>query len=339
MCLYVIAAISGNTKKRVCAGKATTIAATAATIVAALSIIPLLTGLKVRTSRATNRVIDGCLRCLGGIGLDVRGCLFGGAVKLKRRFVGVGLLLDLGVLWLGGCAFRLPFPVATATAAATAATPATAALRSRSIPFAGRLPVLSMRLRSLMRVLGERLDLFAFNRRSGRLTLGPAIAVATATIAVAATIALLIAFDRHRLTAVADGVARSDRMFPDAYHDDAEAAAEFHALTDVDLVTAKSEAARSVMTAFVGAEAQASGSLWKRTASRTVTADADLSLALMRNLTDLRLMVADRLGIENDDDDGRGGDTGDRIVYWWLGETQERLVTALASDTFGAVER
>ena len=142
-----------------------------------------------------------------------------------------------------------------------------------------------------------------------------------------------------RLTAVADGVARSDRMFPDAYHDDAEAAAEFHALTDVDLVTAKSEAARSVMTAFVGAEAQASGSLWKRTASLTVTADADLSLALMRNLTDLRLMVADRLGIENDDDDGRGGDTGDRIVYWWLGETQERLVTALASDTFGAVER
>jgi hypothetical protein len=142
-----------------------------------------------------------------------------------------------------------------------------------------------------------------------------------------------------RLTAVADGVAGVDRMFPDAYRDDAEAAAEFHSLTDVDLVTAKSEAARSVMAAFVGAEEQASGSLWRRSASRTITADADLSLALMRNLTDLRLMIADRLGIESDDDDGSGGDTGDRIVYWWLGETQERLVTALTAGAFGAEDR
>lgn len=141
-----------------------------------------------------------------------------------------------------------------------------------------------------------------------------------------------------RLTALADGVAGTDRMFPDAYRDDEAAAAEFHALTDVDLVTAKSEAARTVMTAFAGAEAQTSGSLWKRTASRTVRADTELSLALMRNLTDLRLMVADRLGIESDDDDGSKGDTRDRIMYWWLGETQERLVTALAADVFGETE-
>jgi hypothetical protein len=138
-----------------------------------------------------------------------------------------------------------------------------------------------------------------------------------------------------RLTRLAAGTAGRDRMFPDAYRDDAEAAAEFHALTDVDLVTAKSEAARNVMDAFMAAEQEASGSRWRRATSRTVTTDAELALALMRNLTDLRLMVADRLGIENDDDDGSGGAAADRVVYWWLGETQELLVEALAADAFG----
>ena len=138
-----------------------------------------------------------------------------------------------------------------------------------------------------------------------------------------------------RLTSLADGVAGSHRLFPDAYHDDAEAAAEFHALTDVDLVTAKSEAARSVMDAFANAEEQTSGMRRKRNTTRVVTMPPELALAFLRNLTDLRLMVADRLGIETDGDDGRGGDTDDRIVYWWLGETQEVLVESLAAEAFG----
>jgi hypothetical protein len=142
-----------------------------------------------------------------------------------------------------------------------------------------------------------------------------------------------------RLTALADGGATRDRMFPDAYHDDPEAAAEFHAITDVDLVTAKSEAARSVMDAFMSAVEDSSGSLWRRGTSRTVTTDAALTLAMLRNLTDLRLMVADRLGIQNDDDDGSGGAAADRVVYWWLGETQELLVEALSAGGFGMPDR
>ncbi|GAB3802599.1 hypothetical protein GCM10028798_20130 [Humibacter antri] len=136
----------------------------------------------------------------------------------------------------------------------------------------------------------------------------------------------------ERLTSLATGAATRERMFPDAYHDDAEAA-EFHALTDVDLVTAKSEAARNVMDAFMAAEQESSGSRWKHARTRTVSADHELSIALLRNLTDLRLMVADRLGI-HDDDDGTGGAAADRVVYWWLGETQELLVEALAAGAF-----
>lgn len=143
----------------------------------------------------------------------------------------------------------------------------------------------------------------------------------------------LLAALADRLTGLADGDPAKGRLFPDAYHDDSEASAEFHALTDVDLVTAKSDAARGVMDAFLGSEENASGSRWKRSASRAAAFDEDASLGLLRNLTDLRILVADRLGIEHDGDLGSRGDASDRIVYWWLGETQERLVEAIAENS------
>lgn len=136
----------------------------------------------------------------------------------------------------------------------------------------------------------------------------------------------------ERLTSVADGDAAHDRMFPDAYPDDVEASIEFHALTDIDLVTAKSDAARAVMDAFIAAEPTVSTSSWRRASPRTVTCGPELALALLRNLTDLRLMVADRLGISDDGEPDGRGDPEDHIVYWWLGETQELLVEALGAS-------
>lgn len=137
-----------------------------------------------------------------------------------------------------------------------------------------------------------------------------------------------------RLRSVADGTIEKNRLFPDAYPDDREASAEFHAMTDVDLVTSKSDAARAVMTAFAEAELEPSGSRWRRTEARTVVFDADAAHVFMRNLTDLRLLLAGRLGIESDSDEGlRGpGHAMDRAQYWWLGETQERVVAALAAS-------
>jgi hypothetical protein len=141
----------------------------------------------------------------------------------------------------------------------------------------------------------------------------------------------LLATLSDRLSGLAGGETRTDRLFPDAYHDDTEANAEFHALTDVDLVTAKGDAARGVMSAFLEAEEEASGSLWKHAATRTATFGPDDAVRLLRNLTDLRIIVADRLGIERDGDDGANGDPADRMVYWWLGETQERLVESMST--------
>ncbi len=141
-----------------------------------------------------------------------------------------------------------------------------------------------------------------------------------------------------RLTSLADGRLSPNPLFPDAYRDDSEASAEFHALTDVDLVSAKSEGARGVMSAFAGEDREASAARWRRMLRRTATFDPTSAVGLLRNLTDLRLMVARRLGIEHDDDPGHAGRSfaRDRAVYWWLGETQELLVAAMEADALDA---
>ena len=141
-----------------------------------------------------------------------------------------------------------------------------------------------------------------------------------------------------RLRALADGNVVPSPLFPDAYDDDEEASAEFHSLTDVDLVSGKSEGARGVMDAFMDAEPQASGALWRGKETRTADFDDEQVHALLRNLTDLRLLLADRLAIEHDGDNGLVGPEHDldRALYWWLGETQERLVLTLSRAFDGA---
>nr|WP_240977504.1 DUF2017 family protein [Planctomonas sp. JC2975] len=141
-----------------------------------------------------------------------------------------------------------------------------------------------------------------------------------------------------RLRSIADGAVVPSPLFPDAYRDDDHASAEFHSLTDVDLVTAKSDGARGVMDAFTDAEPTTSGSLLRgERAARTATFDDQGVHALLRNVTDLRLLLADRLAIEHDGDEGLAGREHDleRALYWWLGETQERLVAALSIGAFG----
>ena len=50
-------------------------------------------------------------------------------------------------------------------------------------------------------------------------------------------------------------------------------------------------------------------------------------------LTDLRLVLAARLGIERDGDRGRGWSANDRrmrVAYHWLGGVQDELLAAMA---------
>jgi hypothetical protein len=114
-----------------------------------------------------------------------------------------------------------------------------------------------------------------------------------------------------------------DRLLPNAYPDDSEAAAEFRRFTReglVDRKLANAQAVRSTLDAGTPTRSGVAVSLDERDAQ-----------AWLRCLTDLRLTLATALGIEDEGDDRFVGDI-DRYaltVYHWLGIAQESLVRAL----------
>ncbi|MCU1415034.1 MAG: hypothetical protein JWN80_2374 [Microbacteriaceae bacterium] len=110
------------------------------------------------------------------------------------------------------------------------------------------------------------------------------------------------------------------RLLPDAYRDDDEAAAEFRRFTADDLAGRKAANARVVVDAVAEA---AAGS-----APAKVVVGALEAQAWIRSLTDIRLTLAARLGIETDD---APLPFGEPLVdaYLWLGYVQESLVRVL----------
>ncbi|PZQ88156.1 MAG: DUF2017 domain-containing protein [Leifsonia xyli] len=106
-----------------------------------------------------------------------------------------------------------------------------------------------------------------------------------------------------------DDVALLARLFPDAYRDDPDAAAEFRRYTRDELEQRKIEAAeRIAATATEG----------------RVDLDPDTAGTWVRSLTDLRMMVGTRLGIRDEGDEPEAGPLTD--IYLWLGELQWVLV-------------
>lgn len=108
------------------------------------------------------------------------------------------------------------------------------------------------------------------------------------------------------------------RLIPDAYPDDEVASREFRHLTEHGLVSRKIANARAFMLTLDG--------------GGEVVLGPEAQQAWVRTLADIRLVIASRLGIEHDDDEGRA-DTDDdlmlRDVYHWLGMVQSSLVDAL----------
>ena len=103
------------------------------------------------------------------------------------------------------------------------------------------------------------------------------------------------------------------RLLPDAYRGDAEAASEHRRLTELGLVDRKVANAQTVI----------------RTVDTKVTVlDPGDVQAWLRHLTDLRLVLAARLQIEDDGDQGNG-DEGMLDLYDWLGYLQGTLVEAI----------
>ena len=110
------------------------------------------------------------------------------------------------------------------------------------------------------------------------------------------------------------------RLLPDAYPDDAEASAEFRRFTADELATRKAANARRIIVDL----APAAGA----TSATTVKVDPQSAQAWVRSLTDIRLTIAARLGIETDGD-VESGDAVLRDLYDWLGFVQSSLVDCL----------
>lgn len=109
------------------------------------------------------------------------------------------------------------------------------------------------------------------------------------------------------------------RLLPDASEDDPELAAEFRRLTEGDLRSLKVDRLRSLWHVLV--EPAPAGSRTARATTDLVIQPADAA-ELAATITDLRLVLAERLGVETEEDsdalydaldrreDGSAGDSG-----------------------------
>jgi hypothetical protein len=111
------------------------------------------------------------------------------------------------------------------------------------------------------------------------------------------------------------------RLLPDAYRDDPDAQDEYRTMTEADLASRKVANARLIAAALAPGE-------WPR----TVELDEGAAVRWMRSLTDIRLVLASRIGIRSDgesQDDTSESALALREAYDALGALQESLVRAV----------
>ena len=124
------------------------------------------------------------------------------------------------------------------------------------------------------------------------------------------------------------------RLFPTAYPDDAEAAAEFRRFTEGTLRDGKAASASTVIDCLE--EAGLPPTLEEGGLTIDVELDPAEAEVWLRSFTDVRLALATRLGVEQDDEDYWHGLPDDdpraqaHEIYEWVGYLQETLVEALA---------
>lgn len=123
------------------------------------------------------------------------------------------------------------------------------------------------------------------------------------------------------------------RLFPTAYPQDAEAAAEFRRYTENDLRANKAAGAACIVDTLeeAGLPAQPEDGVFI-----DVELDTETAITWMRTFTDMRLAIATRLGIEDGDeerwyalsDDDPESQVHD--IYEWVGFLQETLVRSVS---------
>ncbi len=124
------------------------------------------------------------------------------------------------------------------------------------------------------------------------------------------------------------------RLLPDAYRGDSDESAEFRRFTERSLTSAKVANAEAVLASL--REAGLDELDEDSEESLEVELDPGAVQAWLRTLTDVRLSLAVRLGIEADEDAMLLHQSEDEAVaamtelYDWLGYVQETLVSALS---------
>jgi hypothetical protein len=124
------------------------------------------------------------------------------------------------------------------------------------------------------------------------------------------------------------------RLFPTAYPGDEEAASEFRRFTEGALRDGKAAAACTVIDTLE--EAGLPEQLTEDGLMIDVELDEPTAETWLRSFTDVRLALASRLGVEEDDDDYWFGLPDDdpraqaHDIYAWVGYLQETLVDALS---------
>jgi len=124
------------------------------------------------------------------------------------------------------------------------------------------------------------------------------------------------------------------RLFPTAYPDDEEAAGEFRRFTEGGLRDSKADAAAQVIETLE--EAGLPPELDQDGLVLDVELDAEAALVWLRSFNDVRLALATRLGVEDDDEERWMSlpETDPRShvhdIYQWVGYLQETLVEAVS---------
>ena len=126
------------------------------------------------------------------------------------------------------------------------------------------------------------------------------------------------------------------RLLPDAYTDDEDDAAEFRRFTEQSLTSAKVANAEALIASLVagGMEDDLERQGEEEQVVEVELDDAAVQ-AWLRSLTDIRLALSVRLGIETDEDSLLVHESEDEStvavaeIYDWLGFVQETLIGAL----------
>lgn len=130
------------------------------------------------------------------------------------------------------------------------------------------------------------------------------------------------------------------RLFPDAYDEDDESAADFRRFTENSLRETKANAAATVLASLATAEgarpeAEQDDTDVNQGEKVRIDLDNEQTTAWLRTLTDLRLALGTRLGVDEGDEEHWAALPADdprrhvHDVYDWLGWVQETLVRAL----------